>query len=231
MRTSRVICFPTSDIPDMSRLPVNGALYWKASRGNEHTKYILRFDFEKEVFDRILIPDEVNDDHRWHLCVLGGSLWLLVNECGHSLQFWKLKDNEVKKSWTITLTIELDKFYYMQDLIPLQFLENGKILSGAHNEHDCLHFILYDPIHETTRTPKAYKVIATSSFPTSVYIENPISLQTGTYLGQEQLDEEDMMLEENRLTMRLSVVQLVVQLLMALVMLMPLYKKTHPEQN
>ncbi|RZC81589.1 hypothetical protein C5167_044160 [Papaver somniferum] len=55
-----------------------------------------------------------------------GSLWFL-NKYGSSLEFWELKDNGVKKSWTHPFTINIDKFDIMKDLIPLRFLENGKI--------------------------------------------------------------------------------------------------------
>ncbi|KAI3936694.1 hypothetical protein MKX01_034123 [Papaver californicum] len=184
------LCYDYSR-PDMCRLLVNGALYWKALTGGDlGTDKILRFDFEKEEFDQIPIPDEVYEDHDRHLCVLGGSLWLLVNEYGCSLEFWELKDNEVKKSWTHSLSIDIDKFDSDSDLIPLQFLENGRILFGVQNQ-TCLHFVLYDQKHETTRTLKVHEDLVTSSFPTSVYVESLISLDTGAYLGEVQWDEVD----------------------------------------
>ncbi|XP_026420973.1 F-box protein CPR1-like [Papaver somniferum] len=180
--------------PDMCRLPVNGALHWKALVGGDlGTDNILRFDFEKEEFDQISIPDEVNDDHERHLCVLGGSLWLLVNEYGCSLEFWELKDSEGKRSWNRCFSIDIDKFDSDKDLIPLQLLENGKILFGVHSGSD-LQFVLYDQKRETTRTLKVHEGLVTSSFPTSVYVESLISLETGTYLGKVQWGkvEEDV---------------------------------------
>ncbi|KAI3838801.1 hypothetical protein MKW92_037121, partial [Papaver armeniacum] len=123
--------------PDMCRLPVNGAVYWKALIGGDlGTDNILRFDFEKEEFGQLPIPDEVYEDHEWNLCVLGGSLWLIVNEYGCTLEFWELKDNGWKRSWTHSFSIDIDKFDYDKDLIPLQLLENGKILFGVHNRSD-----------------------------------------------------------------------------------------------
>ncbi|KAI3870402.1 hypothetical protein MKX03_008410, partial [Papaver bracteatum] len=166
----------TFNFPDMGRLAVNGALYWKALGENIHAEIILRFDFEKEEFDQIPIPDEVNHDNQVCLCVLGGSLWCL--EYGGSLEFWELKENGVEKSWSHPITIDMHKFEYMDDLTPLRILENGKIMFGVHDGHASLCIVLYDPEHETTRTLNIYEGIAASSLPTSVYVESLISLGT-----------------------------------------------------
>ncbi|KAI3846674.1 hypothetical protein MKW92_039929 [Papaver armeniacum] len=188
--------FYNSREPDMCCSPVHGAFHWKAlTRHMEgFREHIIRFDFEKEEFGQISLPDKVNDDH--HLCVLGGSLWFL-NKCGCSLEFWELKENGEKKSWNHSFSIDLDKFDFVEDLIPLQILENGKILFGVHNS-TCLHFVLYDLKHETTRTLKVHDDLVTSSFPTSVYVESLISLDTGTYLGKFQWGEVDEDVSEEK---------------------------------
>ncbi|KAI3838803.1 hypothetical protein MKW92_037123, partial [Papaver armeniacum] len=175
-------------VTDMARLSVNGCLYWKASRWNLRTEIILRFDFEKEEFDQIPIPDVVNHDNQACVCVLGGSLWFL-NEYGCSLEFWELKDNGVEKSWIRRITFNKDKFDDMEELTPLWLLENGKILFGVHDDPASLRFVLYDPEHETTRTLKTCEGISAPSLHTSsVYVESLISLDSGTYLGQVQWD-------------------------------------------
>lgn len=142
------------------------------------------------MFDQLPIPDvSKHDNYQVFLCVLGGSLWLLVDDYGSSLEFWELKDNGVKKSWIHSLTFGIDKFDIMGHSTPLQFLENGKILFGVHDEHASLRFVLYDQENKTIRTLKTYEGISSSSLPTSVYVESLISLDTGMYLGQVQSDE------------------------------------------
>ncbi|XP_026420342.1 F-box/kelch-repeat protein At3g06240-like [Papaver somniferum] len=171
-------------IPDMARLPVNGGLHWKAFSGDRRTEIILRFDFENQEFDQLPIPDVGNhDNNQGCLCVLGGSLWFL-NKYGCNLEFWEWKDNGVKKSWIHPFTFDMDKFNDMDDLTPLWLLDNGKFLFGVHDADASLRFVLYDPVHETTRNLKTCQGISASSFPTSVYVESLISIDTGSYLGK-----------------------------------------------
>ncbi|KAI3934304.1 hypothetical protein MKW98_009285, partial [Papaver atlanticum] len=167
------------------------AHHWKALVGEDlDTKIILRFDFEKEEFDQIPIPDEIDGFFLRHLCVLGGSVWLIEDEYGCSLEFWELKDNGMKKSWTQPFTVGIGNSNLLEDSIPLKFLKNGKILFGAYKQK-CLHLVLYDLKHETARPLTVHRDLLTSPFLTSVYVESLISLDTGTYLGEVQWGEVD----------------------------------------
>ncbi|KAI3869575.1 hypothetical protein MKW92_026636, partial [Papaver armeniacum] len=113
------------------------------------------------------------------LCVLGGSLCCFCYDT-EVIGLWELKDigEEEEESWTKVFTIELrEHFGEVSGFMPLQFLNNGKIVLGLELADNCLHIVLYDPKH--------------GRFNTSVYVESLFSLGTGTYLGKVQWEDSD----------------------------------------
>ncbi|XP_026420365.1 F-box/kelch-repeat protein At3g06240-like [Papaver somniferum] len=67
---------------DMSRLPVDGAIYWIAETETKTSpsvdyEVIVSFDIETEQFDEMPFPDLFDESYDTNLCVLGRSLCLL----------------------------------------------------------------------------------------------------------------------------------------------------------
>ncbi|KAI3915182.1 hypothetical protein MKX01_035441 [Papaver californicum] len=187
--------------PDMSRLPVDGAIYWIAdiesrTLPSEDCEVIIYFDIERENFDEMQLPRLFNKSYDTNLCVFGGSLCLLGfdTDVGAAV-VWEWKLNGVKKSWTKLFTIDLRKHFggLLIDLMPLLSLKNGEILLGLHMETG-FQTVLYDPKHGTTRMLIVHEDLKDCcALHASVYVESKVSLGTGTYLEDvmiKDLDEE-----------------------------------------
>ncbi|KAI3865083.1 hypothetical protein MKW92_050656, partial [Papaver armeniacum] len=185
---------------DMGRWPVTGGFHWIAQRERSyflHGIFLLRFEFETEDFNAVPLPDfEANAIVC--LCVLGGSLCCFCYDT-EVIGLWELKDigeEEEEESWTKVFTIELrEHFGEVSGFMPLQLLNNGKIVLGLELADNCLHIVLYDPKHVTFEAIIAHdESLRGDAFNTSVYVESLFSLGTGTYLGKvqwEASDEED----------------------------------------
>lgn len=153
-------------------------------QGDFNGLFILRFKFETDEFDALVLPD-FDEDAQVSLCVLGGSLCCFRNET-EVMDVWELNDNEEEEPWTKLFTIELGKhFGFVSSFMPLNILKNGKIVLGLDLSDGCLHIVLYDPKYATVKTiavhDQSAKASAYSSF---VYVESLFSLGTGTYLGK-----------------------------------------------
>ncbi|KAI3995897.1 hypothetical protein MKX01_017094 [Papaver californicum] len=103
-------------IPDMARMPVDGALHWIAdiesmTLPSEDPEVILCFDIESEQFNHPPLPDLFDENSETSLCVLGGSLCLLGFDPEVGAAVWELKRDEAEKVWTKLFTIDLQKHF------------------------------------------------------------------------------------------------------------------------
>ncbi|KAI3909112.1 hypothetical protein MKX01_003970 [Papaver californicum] len=186
-------------IPDMSRLPVDGTIYWIADTESrtlpsEDCEVIIYFDIEREHFDEMPLPDLFNKSYVTNLCVFGGSLCLLGFDADvGAAAVWEWKLNGVKKSWTKLFTMDLQKHFggLLIDLMPLLSLKNDEILLGLHMETG-FQTVLYDPKHDTTRMLIVHEDLKDCcALHASVYMECKVSLATGTYLGDATMEDSD----------------------------------------
>ncbi|XP_026398239.1 F-box/kelch-repeat protein At3g06240-like [Papaver somniferum] len=186
--------------PDMSRLPVDGAIYWiaetetKTSPSKDY-EVIIYFNIETEQFDEMPFPDLFDESYDTNLCVLGGSLCLLgFNTDIGSAAVWEWKLNGVKKSWTKLFTIDLQKHFggLLTDLMPLLSLKNGEILFGFDIETGS-QIAVYDPKHDTIRILIDVDEGLKGFYPhhASIYVECEVSLDKGTYLRDIMMENPD----------------------------------------
>ncbi|XP_026434030.1 nucleolin-like isoform X2 [Papaver somniferum] len=78
--------------------------------------------------------------------------------------------------------------------MPLRSCENGRILLGLEMGDASLHMILYDPKDESSEHLRPFQVARECLLSTSAYVESLVSLNSGTYLWQGQVEcskEED----------------------------------------
>ncbi|KAI3936540.1 hypothetical protein MKW92_045640 [Papaver armeniacum] len=179
-------------IPDMARMPVNGALHWIADMESmtlpsEDSEVILSFDIESEQFDHLKLPDLFNENAETSLCVLGGSLCLFGFVPKVGADVWELKQDGAVKSWTKLFTIDLQKHFggLAKNLMPLQCLKDGNILFGLDMDTG-FQIVLYDPKHDTTTIVKVHEGLKNGCLHISVFGESEVSLNTQTYLGKER---------------------------------------------
>ncbi|KAI3837794.1 hypothetical protein MKX03_017185 [Papaver bracteatum] len=177
-------------IPDMARMPVNGALHWIADIGSralpsEDSEVILYFDIETEQFDEMPLPDLFGESFETSLCVLGGSLCLLGFDPKVGADVWKMKQDGAEKSWTKLFTFDLQKHFggLVKNLMPLQSLKDGNILLGLDMDTG-FHIVSYDPKQDTTRILNVQDFQKAGSFYTSVFGESQVSLNSEIYLGK-----------------------------------------------
>ncbi|KAI3936536.1 hypothetical protein MKW92_045636 [Papaver armeniacum] len=178
------------EIPDMARMPVNGALHWIADMRcmglpSGEQEVILSFDIESEEFDHLPLPDLFDENSETSLCVLGGSLCFLCFDPEVGADVWEMKQDGAEKSWTKLFTIDLQKHFggLVKDLMPLQSLKDGNVLLGLDMDSG-FHMVSYDLKHDTTKILNVQEFQKAGSFHTSVFGESQVSLNTGTYLGE-----------------------------------------------
>ncbi|KAI3936538.1 hypothetical protein MKW92_045638 [Papaver armeniacum] len=179
-------------IPDMARMPVNGALHWIAdiesrTLPSEDSEVILRFDIETEKFDEMPLPDLFGENSETSLCVLGGSLCLLGFDPKVGADVWEMKQDGNEKSWTKLFTIDLQKHFggLVKNLIPLQCLKDGNMLLGLDMDTG-FQIISYDPKQDTTTIVKVHEDLKNGCLHIAVFGESQVSFNTGTYLGKER---------------------------------------------
>ncbi|KAI3903948.1 hypothetical protein MKW92_047391 [Papaver armeniacum] len=180
-------------IPEFSRVPVNGALHWKAYREpkGKKTEVILSFNAEKEISEEIQMPNLFDGMYCTTLCVLKESLCLLGYVSLLWVELWELKDYGVKDSWTRLFNIDIQKLFgHVAHLTPLRSFENGEIMFGM-DKNNAFNVLLYDPEHETTRALEVYDGMKTYSYCLSVYKESLVSPNSGTYLMQAETEDEE----------------------------------------
>ncbi|KAI3836920.1 hypothetical protein MKW98_005253 [Papaver atlanticum] len=104
---------------------------------------------------------------------------------------WEVKAYGVTESWEKNFTVEqatICKFF--GHLIPLQFVNNGEVLLGYDTGLDfCLD--LYDLKRGTSINLKAHDDFDSYFSTTSVYVESLVSLDSGTYVGQDDQSEDE----------------------------------------
>ncbi|KAI3833565.1 hypothetical protein MKX03_004462 [Papaver bracteatum] len=102
-----------------------------------------------------------------------------------------MKAYGVTESWGKNFTVEqatICKFF--GHLIPLHLVKNGEVLLGYDTGLDfCLD--LYDLKSGTSINFKAHDDFDSYSCTTSVYVESLVSLDSGTYVGQDDHHSED----------------------------------------
>ncbi|KAI3880506.1 hypothetical protein MKW92_004116 [Papaver armeniacum] len=161
------------EVPDMGRLPVNGAIHWIAFRksGQVVSKVILSFHFEKQEFAEIQLPNLMDERCHTNLCVLEGSLCLL-HISKERADLWELKNYGVENSWTMLFTIDIQQlFVYVGYLIPLRCFENGKFLL-AFDRDGALNMGLYDSERQTFKLFMVFGGMISYSVCTSIYVES-----------------------------------------------------------
>ncbi|KAI3837792.1 hypothetical protein MKX03_017183, partial [Papaver bracteatum] len=183
------------EIPDMARIPVNGALHWIAKVDPSYdSEVIIYFDIEGEEFKEMPLPDLFDKKFETSLCVLGGSLCLVGFDPEVGADVWQMKQDGAEKSWTKLFTIDLQKHIggLVENLMPLRSLKDGNIMLGLDMDSR-FHIVLYDLKHDTTRILIKLKVqnLSAGSLQTSVFGENQVSLDTQTYLGEVHLENSE----------------------------------------
>ncbi|XP_026421582.1 F-box/kelch-repeat protein At3g23880-like [Papaver somniferum] len=194
-----------SRMSDIARVPVNGALHWIAVTDSDDLdcEAIIYFDFEKVTFVSMPLPKIPNPldvdtfDYTKYvrrLCVLGGSLCLMCSNPEASSDVWQL-DSETRNSWTKLFTVDQQKLSgCVSDLMPLWSFENGRVVLGLEMRYAGLHLILYDPKDESSEHLRPFQVARGRLLSISAYVESLVSLNSGTYLWQGQVEcskEED----------------------------------------
>ncbi|KAI3975410.1 hypothetical protein MKX01_004497 [Papaver californicum] len=172
-------------IPDMARMPVNGALHWIADIASMtlpsgNSEVIIRFDIESEQYDHLPLPDLFDENSETSLCVLGGLFACLMKQDG------------AEKSWTKLFTFDLQKHFggLVKNFMPLQSLKDGNVMLGLDMDSG-FHIVSYDLKHDTTRILNVQEFQKAGSFNTSVFEESQVSLDTGMYLGKVYLANSD----------------------------------------
>ncbi|XP_026420759.1 F-box/kelch-repeat protein At3g06240-like [Papaver somniferum] len=190
-------------IPDMARMPVNGALHWIADMEfmtlpSEDSEVILSFDIESEQVDHLKLPDLFNENAETSLCVLGGSLCLLGFDPKVGADVWEMKQDGAEKSWTKLFTIDLQKHFggLAKNLMPLQCLKDGNILSGLDMDTG-FQIVLYDPKHNTTSIVKVHEGLKNgclhiSVFGESQWIVDDCQKSTGVFFQLESMAVVDI---------------------------------------
>ncbi|XP_026440552.1 uncharacterized protein LOC113339512 [Papaver somniferum] len=179
--------------PEFSRVPINGALHWKAYREprGKKTEVILSFNAEKEISEEIQMPSLFNGMFCTTSCVLKESLYLLGYVSLLWVELWELKDHVVKDSRTRLFNIDIHKLFgHVAHLTPLRSFENGEILFGM-DRNNAFNVVLYDPEHETTRALQVYDGMKTYSYCLYVCKESLVSPNSGTYLTQAETKDEE----------------------------------------
>ncbi|XP_026440689.1 uncharacterized protein LOC113339666 [Papaver somniferum] len=161
------------EVPDMGRLPVNGAIHWIAFRksGQVVSKVILSFNFEKQEFAEIQLPNPLDERFHTNLCVLEGSLCLLhMSKLRVDLR--ELSNYGEENSWTMLFTIDVEKvFGYVGYLIPLRCFENGKSLL-AFDRDGAFNMGLYDSERQTFKALMVFGGMISYSVCTTIYVES-----------------------------------------------------------
>ncbi|OVA01216.1 F-box domain [Macleaya cordata] len=164
---------------------VNGALHWIAKHyiRSEASRLILSLDIRDETFQEVPQPENLNDQLHITFGVLGEYLCILDN-CLYmvGVEVWVMKDYGVRESWTKLFTIALQTVVQsFQYLRLIQCFNNGEILLQKDNNA----LVLYNPKHERTRILKIRGI--PKRFETVTYVGSLVSLNSGTYVEQEQV--------------------------------------------
>ncbi|XP_026413588.1 F-box/kelch-repeat protein At3g06240-like [Papaver somniferum] len=156
---------------------------------SETYKVIVSFEFKDDRFDEMPLPSFCDEYSEANLCSLGGSLCLLGSMHRGRIDVWEMKAYGVTESWEKNFTVEqatICKFF--GHLIPLQFVNNDNVLLGYDTGLDfCLD--MYDLKRGTSINLKAHDDFDSYSSTTSIYVESLVSLDSSTYVGQDDQSE------------------------------------------
>ncbi|KAI3987258.1 hypothetical protein MKX01_031742 [Papaver californicum] len=167
---------------------VNGVLHWIAvarRTGFKTSCTVVSFDISNEIFRDTALPDKcwinrgMSELGTWE-----GKLCLVLKHNKDDAVVWTMKDYSWSKQ--IYITEEISDMIYGR---PIQIFQNGEILFESYLwKEQKVGLISYDPKLRRAR------VLKISSLPKlceiEPYIGTLVSLNSGTFLGQEQLEEE-----------------------------------------
>ncbi|OVA01223.1 F-box domain [Macleaya cordata] len=200
---------------------VNGALHWIATRpiegGSKASSVIVSFNISNERFQEIQLPNcfvHKYPKKMFNMGLLRGSLCLIDNDSVKGqVEIWVMKNYGVIESWTKLFTISQWKndFKYLR---PIQFLKNGEIVfeslfTERRMYRDLVSYermykalVSYDPKHERARILNIQGILNEKWFSTETFVGSLVSLNSSTYVGQEQIEEavenEQISLKRNR---------------------------------
>ncbi|OVA11390.1 F-box domain [Macleaya cordata] len=186
------------DFPSQTGVFVNATLHWIATPatyfGHRGSPVIISFDIVDQRFQEVPQPEEPldYDNNEFYVRTVGvlrGCLCLLGCLNMVCVDVWVMKDYGARDSWTKLFTINAQQtvIKHFNSLTLVQSFKSGEVLL----QKDCNTLVLYDPKRERARFIKI-RGFHQKCFKIETYIESLVSLNSGTYLGQEKIDEEAM---------------------------------------
>lgn len=127
---------------------INGSVHWSARFSCYHNSkcpwLIVSFDFTKEDFNTIMLPDEMaNNDHPKIINVMNKNLCVFASIATpyYGYELWMMKEYGMVDSWSKLFKIEKGNACFW----PLGFTKKGKIYVKGGCEHGDLSLLTYDP--------------------------------------------------------------------------------------
>ncbi|XP_026450726.1 F-box/kelch-repeat protein At3g06240-like [Papaver somniferum] len=176
----------------------NGALHWFANSSSSSSRVLIAMDVGDQSTREIAQPGkfDVNGGNR-HLDVLDRCLCMLYSsdDSSESFEVWVMKDYGVRESWMQVYNIPRMTMFgrTLRCFRQIQCLRNGELLCEIKTQNDDKAddstMVLYNPKDDKVRILKINgdrSYFTSSIFQIESYVQSSVSLNSGTYVDQEQ---------------------------------------------
>ncbi|PIA31554.1 hypothetical protein AQUCO_04900094v1 [Aquilegia coerulea] len=165
-----------------SPLPSFENIHWAAKKNPDYLELdsIVCFNLVSEKISETQFPKRVGKIIR--AGVLGGCLSILCRTEENQAEVWVMKDYGINESWTKVISINhMTVIRSVDQLEVLCYSMNGNVLMKSRYSD----LVSYDPYLEESRTLEI-KGAPINWDPTVIYVGSLVSLNSCTYVGQEQ---------------------------------------------
>lgn len=100
------------------------------------------------------------------------------------VEVWVMQDYGVRESWTKRFIFNHERIVNTNYLRLMRYFKNGQILLN-----DCGNLVIYDMKHSSVREPNNFRSL--TFYDADNYVESLVSLNSGTYLGRDEMGEHE----------------------------------------